>query len=110
MINNIIDINKLIGKNILAILSGLIPKEEITANSYSLDNLETDITKDIKNVTGRVKKIICGIVYRYSQNKSKKSIFIIDVKDTIFTKKTILVIKDSPKNIGKKLIANCECK
>ena len=54
MINNIIDINKLIGKNILAILSGLIPKEEITANSYSLDSLETDITKDIKKVTGKV--------------------------------------------------------
>jgi hypothetical protein len=35
---------------------------------------------------------------------------ITEVKDTILTKKTTEVIKKSPKNIGKKLIANCECK
>ena len=33
-----------------------------------------------------------------------------DVRLAILTKKTTEVIKKSPKNIGKKLIANCECK
>ena len=39
-----------------------------------------------------------------------KLIVIIDVKDAIFTKKTTDVIKKSPKNIGKNVIANCENK
>jgi hypothetical protein len=43
-------------------------------------------------------------------NSSKKSIVITDVNDAIFTKKTIDVIKNSPKNIGKNVIASCEYK
>ena len=43
-------------------------------------------------------------------NNSKKSIVITDVNDAIFTKKTIDVIKNNPKNIGKKVIASCEYK
>ena len=43
-------------------------------------------------------------------NNSIKLIVIIDVKEAIFTKKTIDVIKYNPKNIGKNVIANCEYK
>ena len=43
-------------------------------------------------------------------NNSIKLIVIIDVKEAIFTKNIIDVIKNSPKNIGKNVIANCEYK
>jgi len=43
-------------------------------------------------------------------NNSKKFIVIIDVKLAIFTKNTIEVIKNNPKNIGKNVTANCECR
>lgn len=33
-----------------------------------------------------------------------------EVKEAIFTKKTIDVIKNRPKNIGKKVMASCEYK
>ena len=39
-------------------------------------------------------------------NNSKKLIVIIEVNDAIFTKNTIEVIKNNPKKIGKKVIAN----
>jgi hypothetical protein len=82
----------------------------ITVISYSLDNFEILITNDKKYDIGKVNNKICGTVYKYKLNSSIKFILITEVKDTILTKKTTEVIKKSPKNIGKKLIANCECK
>ena len=58
-------------------------------------------------------KAFCTIVYilqKLSLNNSKKSIVIIEVNDAIFTKKTIDVIKNNPKKMGKKVIANWEYK
>ena len=46
------------GKKIFNIFSGFKPKDVITVSSYSLDSLDKVIAKDIKNVIGKVKKII----------------------------------------------------
>ena len=54
--------------------------------------------KKKKNTTADIKKVITVFCV------------ITDVNDAILTKKTTLVIKNSPKNIGKNVILNCECK
>ena len=54
--------------------------------------------------------MIWGTTYAKSLNNSKKTIKIIEVNDAIFTKKTIDVIKNNPKKMGKKVIANWEYK
>ena len=54
--------------------------------------------------------MIWGTTYAKSLNNSKKSIVIIEVNDAIFIFFSIDVIKNNPKKMGKKVIANWEYK
>jgi glycine/serine hydroxymethyltransferase len=91
-------IKKDISKKGFKILDGVTPNDKITINSEFSESFARDKAEVIKNVSGRVKNMICGKDKKYRYKNSNISILSRAVTFDNFNKKTIEAIIKSIKN------------